>query len=55
MPAEPTRAWIYRIITAAIPILTYYGIISDDAAPLILGLAAAFLGTGLAVMNTSVK
>lgn len=55
MPAEPTRAWIYRIIIAVIPILTYYGVITDDVAPLIVGLVTALLGTGLAVMNTSVK
>lgn len=54
MPSEPTRAWIYRVITAVIPILTYYGVITDDIAPMIVALAAAFLGTGLAVMNTSV-
>lgn len=55
MPSEPTRAWIYRIITATIPILAYYGVITEDLAPMLLGLAAAFLGTGLAVLNTSVK
>ena len=55
MPTEPTRAWIYRIILAAIPILTYYGVLTEDVAPMVVGLVTAFLGTGLAVLNTSVK
>lgn len=51
---ESTRAWVYRVITAAIPLLTFYGVISDEVVPLIVGLVAAILGTGLAARNTSV-
>ncbi len=51
---EATRAWIYRVITAALPLLTFYGVVADEVVPLYLALAAAVLGTGLAARNTSV-
>jgi hypothetical protein len=52
---EQTRAWIYRVLTAAVPIVTAYGIVDGRTAALWLGLAAAILGTGLAAYNTSTK
>lgn len=52
MFAPETRAWIYRILTAAAPVAAFYGWVSNDALPLWLGLAGAVLGTGLAAMNT---
>jgi hypothetical protein len=52
---EATRAWIYRIVTAVIPILTAYGVISEAEAPLFVALAAAVLSTGLAAVNTSTR
>jgi dipeptide/tripeptide permease len=52
---EQTRAWIYRVLTAAGPIVTAYGIVDGRTAALWLGLAAAILGTGLAAYNTSTK
>jgi hypothetical protein len=51
---EATRAWIYRVITAALPLLTAYGIVADEMVPLIIALVAAILGTGLAARNTTV-
>lgn len=51
---EHTRAWIYRVLTAALPLLTFYGVITDEAVPLIAGLVAALFGTGLAAKNTEV-
>lgn len=51
---ESTRAWVYRVITAALPLLTAYGVVADETVPLYLALAAAILGTGLAARNTSV-
>jgi len=53
---EATRAWLYRIIVAAIPILVALGYLAGDQAQLWLGLAAAVLGvgaSGLAVANTT--
>ena len=53
--SEPTRAWVYRVLLAVIPILTAYGVVDDQLAPLFIALGAAVLGTGLAVGNTSTK
>jgi len=50
---EPTRAWIYRVLTAAVPLAVAYGHVSEQEAALWLAVAAAVLGTGLAALNTS--
>lgn len=52
---EVTRAWIYRVLTAAVPLITAYGIIDQRTAALWLGVIGALLGIGLASMNTSTK
>lgn len=52
---EPTRAWIYRVLLAAQPIIVAYGFATDELAVLWLSLIAAVLGTGLATINTSTK
>ena len=52
---EPTRAWIYRILVAAVPVLIAYGVLDEATAAVWVGLAAAVLGIGLAVGNTSIK
>ena len=52
---ESTRAYIYRVLLAVVPVLTARGIVSDSDASLIVALAAAILGIGLAVHNTSTK
>lgn len=52
---QSTRAYWYRVVTAAIPILTAYGLISDQRAPLFVGLAGALFTSGLAAVNTSTK
>lgn len=39
------RTWLYGIITAAIPLLSAYGIISEQVAPLWVALGASLLGT----------
>lgn len=46
------RAWLYGIVTAIVPILTIYGIIDQNAAPLWLALAASVLGTATAFAHT---
>lgn len=53
---EKNRAYIYRILTVVVPLLTFYGFISEDAVSLWLALGAAVLsvaGPGLAARNTS--
>lgn len=47
-----TRAYIYRVLTAAAPLAALYGIASDTELVLWLALAATVLGTGLAAVNT---
>jgi 4-amino-4-deoxy-L-arabinose transferase-like glycosyltransferase len=55
MPNERVRAYLYRVIVAALPILTAYGIVNDTDVPLYVALAAAILSTGLATANTSTR
>ena len=50
---EPTRAWIYRVLTACVPLAVAYGAVTEEVAVLWLAAAAAVLGTGLAAANTS--
>lgn len=58
--AENRREWlpqnlrrrIYLIVSAALPLLTAYGIISETVAPLWAGLAAAALVAPLAAAHT---
>ena len=52
---EQTRAWIYRVLTAAVPLVAAYGFIDGRTAALWVSLAAAILGTSLAAYNTSTK
>lgn len=49
---ERTRAYIYRVLLAVVPIAQSYGIINEDRAALIVSLIGALFGTALAVMNT---
>jgi len=53
MPSEAVRAWIYRVLTAVVPLLIAYGVVDDRTSVLWLALAGAALGTGLASLNTS--
>jgi hypothetical protein len=53
--SEHTRAWIYRVLLAAQPLIVAYGLAADELAVLWLSLIAAVLGTGLASINTSTK
>ena len=52
---EATRAWVYRVLTAAVPLVAAYGIIDGRTAALWVSLIAAILGTSLAAYNTSTK
>lgn len=53
--SEATRAYIYRGLVGTVPLLTFYGLIAEQAAPLWIGAAAGWLGVGLAARNTSTK
>ena len=53
--SEKVRAWAYRVVLALIPILVAIGAVSEELAPLIVSLVAAFLGVGLATVNTTTK
>jgi hypothetical protein len=53
--SERTRAYLYRIALAVIPLAQAYGIVNDETAPLIVSLVAAVLATGLATVNTSTE
>ena len=54
--SEKTRAYVYRIVLAVIPLLILFGLIPEDQSAEWVALAAAVLGTGaagLATVNTS--
>lgn len=51
-PSQNTRAWIYRVATAVMPLLIAYGVVKDADAALWLGVVSAVLVPGLAAVNT---
>jgi len=53
--SERTRAYLYRVALAGIPLAQAYGIVTKETAPLWGGLAAAVLVSGLAAVNTSTE
>lgn len=55
MPNEVTRAWLYRISLAVIPLLVVFGILREEDVALWVALAGAVLNSGLAAANTSTK
>lgn len=53
---ESTRAYLYRVAVAVVPLLVVLGYLTNDTAQLALDIAAAVLavgGFGLAVKHTS--
>ena len=50
---EATRAYIYRVLVALVPVLVAYGILDSRQVSVWLGLAVTVLGFGLASANTS--
>ena len=52
---QQTRAYIYRVLVALVPILVAYGVVDSRQVAVWLGLASAILGFGLASANTSTK
>ena len=55
MPSERTRAYIYAVLTALVPLAIAYGIATAEEAALWLAVAGSVLGLGLATANTSTK
>ncbi len=53
MPHIPAhvRKWIYSISLAAMPLLVFYGVLEENAAPLWIAAIGAVLGNGLALAN----
>ena len=52
---EATRAYVYRVLVALVPVLIAYGVVDSRQIAVWLGLASAVLGFGLASANTSTK
>ena len=52
---EATRAYLYRVLVALVPVLIVYGVADSRQAAVWLGLASAVLGFGLASANTSTR
>lgn len=46
------RNWLYGILIALLPVLTAYGLITEEVVPHLIGLVTATLGFGLAKVNT---
>jgi hypothetical protein len=58
MPNEKTRAYIYRVLLAVLPLLVLYGIISEGEAAQYAIIGAALLGVAadaLATANTKTR
>lgn len=50
---ERTRAYLYRVLLAVVPLVQAYGILDESTAALVVSLIGAVLGVGLATLNTS--
>lgn len=46
------RKWFYGVALAVVPLLTAYGLVSEELAPLWVSLVSAVLVPGLALANT---
>lgn len=51
--SESRRAYIYRVLLAAQPLIAAYGVMSESMSVLWLSFASAVLATGLAAKNTT--
>lgn len=55
MPSREVRKALYGICLAAVPLLVFYGVISEDAAPLWIAMIGAVLAPSLALANLTPK
>lgn len=53
--SQKKRAWFYRVVSTAAPLLAFYGLMSHTAAALWVAFIGAVLGTGLAAAKTNPK
>lgn len=49
------RAWLYRMVVAALPLLVFYGVAAEEEIALWAGVIAAFLSTGTAALHTPTR
>lgn len=52
---QRTRAWLYRVLLAVVPLLLAYGVLDERTLALWLGLGGAVLGIGTAAYNTTTR
>jgi hypothetical protein len=45
------RAWLYGVLTALLPLLALWGIISKEDIPLYIGVISAMVGSSVAFAN----
>ena len=54
LPAD-VRRWVYGVAIVAMPLLVFYGVVSESAAPLWVAAVGGILVPGLAVANVPSK
>lgn len=52
LPAD-VRKWVYGVAIVAMPLLVFYGLVSEAAAPLWIALVGGILVPGLAIANVN--
>jgi len=53
--SREARKWIYAVCLAAVPLLVFYGVISEDAAPLWVAMIGAILAPTMALTHLTPK
>lgn len=51
MSSPRARRWLYGVLMAVVPILTFYGALTEQEATLWAGMVATVLGLGTAIAN----
>lgn len=47
------RMWLYGLTLAGLPLLSYYGVVTETVAPIWAGFVLAFLSAGTAITHVS--
>ncbi len=55
LTSREARKWLYLVSLAVIPLLVFYGVISEDSAPLWVALVGSVLAPTLALTHLSPK
>ena len=53
LTSREVRKWLYLVSLAVIPLLVFYGVITEDAAPLWVALVGSILSPTLALTHLS--